>query len=401
MYEKVIRDNVHGDIYFRDPIFTEILDTPEMQRLRRISQLGGAHWAFPGANHNRLAHSIGTYHMVSLFLEVLGNQSKISLADQRVVLLAALLHDVGHGPYSHTFERLGNWSHEWYSEQIIENPQGNIAKILKKYHIEPKIIVNMIRGEHPNKKLNLLVSSQLDGDRLDYLVRDSIGTGVEYASVDNKWIVRNAKVRGNQIVYPQKVVPAIESYLLGRHQMYQQIYHHKVAINFDALFQEWFRRFKELASLNYKFESPLFEDLFSEWLAGDTIPVNKYLLIDDTTMIGLFKIASQSRDWKWKDLSDRLLNRKTLVIVSKKKKQEIEKKQKHINQKYYIIEFEPKNHAIYEDWSKSDKDETIWIENNGLIKPLSKISSFVNFTASKFQPNQTASKLYLLPKEIM
>ncbi|MBY7703816.1 HD domain-containing protein [Vibrio harveyi] len=185
MYEKVIRDNVHGDIYFDHPIYIEIINSSEMQRLRRILQLAGSQFAYPSATHTRFSHCIGVYHVLKQFLK--NNDFKmIDEKDQMLVKLAGLLHDVGHAAFSHTFERITNKSHESYTTEIIKNVDGNINKILKKYDIDPDDIVAIIEGTYKNNIINLLVSSQIDADRFDYLIRDSYNCGVDYATLDVK-----------------------------------------------------------------------------------------------------------------------------------------------------------------------------------------------------------------------
>jgi uncharacterized protein len=402
MYEKVIRDNVHGDIYFHEPIFFEILNTPEMQRLRRILQLGGTSLAYPGATHTRFSHSLGVYHVVSLFLEARAFE-KISPTDQRLVLLAGLMHDVGHGAFSHTFEKISNRIHEQYNVAIIANIHGQIAPILKKYHVNPQDVCAVIQGTYKNKVLNLLVSSQLDADRLDYLMRDSYHCGVDYASLDIRWIVRHVSLIDHKIVFPKKAVPAIESYLLGRYHMYQQVYNHNSSVGFDSLFVIWYQRVFDLYQQNYQFHDPRIKEIFQEIFQKKIIPLEKYLQIDDYTMMDIFKIYSASNDPILRDLSQRLVNRNIFKIVSPRtiSKKEIERKlvKANLDKNYYLVEVVPKRSIIYQDGIYDGKDATIWIENNDKIKPLGELSVF---TQSIKKINQTNNeKIFLFPKELV
>lgn len=402
MYEKVVRDNVHGDIYFHEPIFFEILNTPEMQRLRRILQLGGSGLAYPGATHTRFSHSLGVYHVVSLFLEAQAFKG-ISEKDKRLVLLAGLMHDIGHGAFSHTFEKITKRNHEEYTVDLILNPQGQIAPILKKYHVNPQEVCAIIQGTYKNKVLNLLVSSQLDADRLDYLMRDSYNCGVDYASLDIRWIVRHVSIIENKIVFPKKAIHAIESYLLGRYHMYQQVYNHKSSIGFDNLFSLWYDRALELHQQNYDFHDPRINEFFKEIFINAVIPLDKYLTIDDYTMLDLFKIYSKSEDPIFNDLSNRLVNRRIFQVVKANeinKKEILQKlKKNNLDTKYYFAEVVPKRSIIYQDGKIDGKDETIWIENKGQILPLGQLSVF---TQSIEKINKTNNeKIFLFPKELV
>ncbi|ATZ16110.1 hypothetical protein JN01_0490 [Entomoplasma freundtii] len=402
MYEKVIRDNVHGDIYFHEPIFMEIMNTPEMQRLRRVSQLAGASLAYPGATHTRFAHSIGTYHILNLFFEAQDFQ-KISKAEKRLTYLAGLMHDIGHGPFSHTFEKINPRNHEEYSIDIIKNPKGNISKILKKYKINPDDVAAIIDGKYPNKVLNLLVSSQLDADRLDYLMRDSYGAGVDYALLDAKWIVRHAKIMDDKIVFPLKTLNAIESYLLGRHHMYQQVYNHPSSIAFDSLFTLWFKRFLELANNNYSFKNLAIVDYFDDRIKDQPLSLKKYLQLDDPLMMSFFANGAQESDQIFSDLSKRLLNRGLFKVVKStphlKSKISNQLAQKGYDLRYYFDEYIPKRSTVYQNDFSGKKDETIWFDEGGQIKPLSTLSVFTN--SINLVTTNNNEKNLLFPKELV
>jgi len=161
MRERVIRDSVHGDIYINDDVILELIDTSEFQRLRRIAQLAGAQFAYPGATHTRFSHSLGVYYVIGEFLKNPDLDKHTSPKEKLLVKIAGLLHDLGHGPFSHTFEKITHKSHEQYSIELITNPSGTIAKILKKYHINPKDVASIIEGTYKNEFVSLLVSSQL------------------------------------------------------------------------------------------------------------------------------------------------------------------------------------------------------------------------------------------------
>lgn len=403
MFEKVIRDSIHGDITFNEPIFIEIINTPEFQRLRRILQLGATGDAYPSATHTRFSHSIGVYHIVGLFVESKAFIDHISTKDKLLVKLAGLMHDLGHGAFSHTFENITTQSHEQYTKNIISNPKGNIAPILKKYKISPNDICKIIEGTYKNKLINLFVSSQLDADRLDYLVRDSYHCGVDYAALDINWIVRNIRIMDNKIVFENKAINAIESYLLGRYHMYQQVYNHKISTAFDAMFVAWYQRLKKLAEEGHEFFDGRIKDLFAEIIAEEIIPTNKYLMFDDYTMYDIFKTCMKDLDPTFADLSNRLVNRIYFVTRSENEinRHEIMDKlvELGLDPEYYFLEIRPKKMTIYIDGMIDEKDETIWINDKKGIRPLSKLSLFAE--SMKTINKKNMNKIYLFPKELV
>ncbi|WP_026389283.1 HD domain-containing protein [[Acholeplasma] multilocale] len=402
MLDKVIRDSVHGDIYINDEVVYEIINTPEMQRLRRILQLGGAQFAYPSASHTRSSHSLGVYHIVGMFLEGPGF-SEVSKEDGLLVRLAGLMHDFGHGAFSHTFEKITTRSHELYTADIITNPEGNIAPILIKHGINPSDVVSVIDGTYPNKAINLLVSSQLDADRLDYLMRDSYNCGVNYANIDVKWLSRHAFVIDEKITFPKKTIYAIESYLLGRYHMYQQVYGHKLSVAFDEMFKVWYKRLSELNQKGYQFRNPVIQEMFSEIFAGETIPTSKYLKFDDYMMFEIFKSLSEEEDKIIADLSSRIVNRNLFAYREfdevKVNTLKAELREQGFDTNYYLIKTTPKKPMIYKDGIIDGKDETIYIQKSGKIKPLSKVS-LLSQVANETN-GENLEKKYLFPKEIV
>ncbi|CBW53847.1 Conserved hypothetical protein with HD domain [Mycoplasma mycoides subsp. capri LC str. 95010] len=404
MYLKVIRDNVHGDIYFDDVIYIQLINTYEMQRLRRILQLAGTQLAYPSATHTRFSHSIGTYYILKEFFK---NKAflKISSYEQKLVKIAGLLHDIGHGAFSHTFEKITHKNHEQYTSEIILNKKGNIYPILKKHHINPQDIVDIINGTYKNKIINLLVSSQIDADRFDYLKRDSISCGVDYATLDFKWMIRNAFIIGDKIVFPKKTIYAIESYLLGRYHMYQQVYNHKTSTIFDAMFISWFKRVTDLFNNNYKFKDNRIIELFINVFNNKDIDLDSYLKIDDYLMFDIFKNCSSEKDVILSDLSKRLTDRKLFTIRDEKlinKTTLINKLNKlGLDPTYYLLETNIRPLSMYNPVIKNNKDENIYLydSNNQQVHELSYYSKLVKF----FQKSNSQKNLrkIIFPKEIV
>ncbi|ATQ35823.1 HD superfamily phosphohydrolase [Mesoplasma entomophilum] len=401
--EKVFRDSVHGDIFIHDEIFMEIINTPEMQRLRRILQLGGAQFAYAGASHTRFTHCIGVYHIISQFLQS-PDFIKISEKDKKNVLLAGLMHDIGHGPFSHTFEKISKRSHEEYSADIIRNPKGNISKILKKHKVDPEDIVAILEGKHSNKILNSLVSSQLDADRIDYLMRDSYHCGVNYASLDTEFLIRSVRIVDDKIVFPKKTIHAIESYLLGRYHMYKQVYEHKISTGFDVTLISWFERIVDLNKKGYDFKDQRINNYFSYIFNGQNIPIDLYLILDDFTMFDIMKSCQKENDHILSDLSDRLINRNFLKLkeADEFKIREIKTllKEQGKETKYYFIEPKFKKPSIYRDGEIDGKDQTIHIvDKNNTVKSLTKFSLLANTV--KYIEDEKTIKKYFFPKEVM
>ncbi|PPE04772.1 HD superfamily phosphohydrolase [Entomoplasma ellychniae] len=401
--QKVFRDSVHGDIFFEKDMFVEILNTPEMQRLRRIFQLGGSQFAFSSATHTRFMHCIGVYEVVNQFIN-LSQFNSIDEKEKDLIKLAGLMHDIGHGPFSHTFEKVSNKSHEEYSAEIISNKKGNIRPILEKYQINPDEVISILKGKHPKKQLNLLISSQLDADRIDYLKRDSYNCGVNYASLDTSFLIRNAKLIDDKIVYPIKTVYAIESYLLGRYHMYKQVYEHKASIAFDTHFRTLFLRLKDLYDLNFKFKEKRISKYFYSMFDRGEIPVDLYLELDDMTTIDIIKNLVKENDEILSDLANRILNRQffNFKVADEFKAKEIKNKlkAKGLDLKYYFIEFKPKKTLIYKDGVIDGKDQSIYIQDwNGKIKSFNEFSLLAN-TIKEIEHEKIAKK-YLFPKEMV
>ena len=237
---KIIRDSIHGDIKV-EGVFLDLLATPELQRLYNVKQLGLAHLVFPGAHHTRLEHSLGTYNMALRSAELLG----LDRNETEIVTCAALLHDIGHGPFSHTLEALLRDSldvdHVELTEKLIFGEYKifderekkfisfqNVHEILKKNSIDEKKIANIIKGEKKDKPfLSQLLDSAIDVDQLDYLIRDAYYTGVAYGMIDIERFLQTLVIHGDNLMVRRKGVGVVENILMARALMYSSIYFHK------------------------------------------------------------------------------------------------------------------------------------------------------------------------------
>ncbi|MCD6324468.1 MAG: HD domain-containing protein [Desulfurococcales archaeon] len=245
---KYVFDEVHGYIPL-DELERRLVDTPTFQRLRRIKQLAQAWLVYPGAVHTRFSHSLGVMHLMGKIAGKLADAGLIRKDDLRLLKIAALLHDVGHTPYSHAIEsyfkvRYG-LKHEVIGSWIItEDPY--IKDVLREYGIEPFEVSAIIRGRHREASYNMLMSSDMDVDRLDYLLRDALHTGVKYGVIDIERIVQTITLDPEgYIAFPQKAVQAVEAFYIARLHMYRSVYYHKTIAGYQLLIQEIYRQMAE------------------------------------------------------------------------------------------------------------------------------------------------------------
>lgn len=222
---KLIRDSVHGNLYLND-FEIKLLDTPQMQRLRRIKQLGFTYLVYPGANHSRFEHSIGTLHIASQIADNIGLDDH----EKQLVRSAALLHDVGHGPFSHVSERVLDSPHEYLTSRVIR--ESSLFDILSE-NSDPNEVIDLING---NGLLGQIISGELDADRMDYLIRDSHYTGVAYGMIDTGRLIHSIRLENNLIV-ESKGLQAAESALIARYLMYPSVYQHHTTRIINSMFR--------------------------------------------------------------------------------------------------------------------------------------------------------------------
>ena len=333
--EKVFRDPVYGYVHVYDKLIWDLIQTKEVQRLRRIKQLGGTYMVFHTAEHSRFSHSLGVYEMARKIIRALMHRGTILSEDERLLVLsAALLHDLGHGPFSHSFESVFSVRHELFTERIImENTEVN--RVLEAYQkgFATKVR-DVINKTYPNPLIISIISSQLDADRLDYLLRDAYFTGAPYGEIDVERILRTMRVVNNKIVYKVSGMHAIEDYLMSRYQMYWQVYLHSTGRSFDLVIQNMLRRVRELIFSGYEFKRPLeaLKDLFLE----EEPSVETYLKFDDSTISYYASLFTDEEDEILRDLADRFINRRLLKEVHYTPNDETNEKLKQV--KEYMIE---------------------------------------------------------------
>lgn len=323
--EKVLRDPVLNEIHVYDQVILDLIATPEFQRLRRVKQLGVTSEVFHGAEHSRFSHSLGVYEIarrierhLAQFYPTQTNTDGLWNPKERLVLLcAALLHDLGHGAYSHTFEHIFNTDHEAYTQEIILSPTTQINAVLKQVASDfPEKVAQVIAKTYPNPQVVQLISSQIDADRMDYLLRDAYFTGATYGEFDLARIIQTIHPYAGGIAFADKGMNAIEDYVVSRYQMYVQVYFHPVSRAMEVLLQHLLERAKSVfenhaeRGLSNAFMPKALMPLFE----GD-ITLDEYLMIDDSVMLAAISEWRNSDDSVLADLSRRFLNREPLKSI--------------------------------------------------------------------------------------
>ena len=316
---KVLKDPVHSYIHIHYEVIWNCLDSKEFQRLRRIRQLGGDFQVYPTAEHSRFSHSLGVYEIVRrMVTEVKTLCAELTEYEKVCVMLAGLLHDVGHGPFSHAFENITNHSHEEYTAKIIlgDTELNSILRAVSKKM--PEDIVSIIQHTHENDILNQIVSGQLDADRMDYLLRDSYFTATSYGQFDLERILRTMRVRKTSegrkvIVVKHTGIHSVEDYIMARYQMYWQVYYHPVARSYEAVFIQLFNRLKDI----FKDNKDYFEDMkvLIPFLEKAEVSEEEYFRLDENSLLYCCALIQDKDDVIAADLAKRLQNRKLFEYV--------------------------------------------------------------------------------------
>ena len=311
---KIINDPVHGFIKIPYEIIFDIMEHRCFQRLRRISQTGLLSLIFPGATHTRFHHAIGAMHLMFNALEILKQKGvKISTEEEKGAMLAVLLHDVGHGPFSHALENIlmDNWHHEKLSLLLME-------QLNEEFSGELTIAIQMFQGKYHRKFFNQLISSQLDVDRLDYLKRDSFYTGVSEGNINTQRILSTLNVLDDELVLDEKGIYSIEHYLVARMFMYWQVYYHKAAVLAENLLIKIMNRAKTLVSQNVKIEASenlkyfLYRESSTEATDED---IARFMELDDTDVLQAIKSWKNHDDFVLSYLCKTVINRKFPKII--------------------------------------------------------------------------------------
>ena len=317
MPERIYRDSVHNIVRVDTAdqvgsLIARLIDASEFQRLRRIRQLGLAHFAYQAAEHSRFTHSLGTYHLATRILDRLSSKYSISDDDRTAVRVAALVHDVGHGPFSHVVESILGFHHEDFSVEAVESSETELGQTIRKFSSTlAAAVADIIRGRFRPVALGQLVSSELDADRMDYLLRDSLMTGVKYGIFDLEWVIRSLEIdEANDRLYVSAPgIYAVEDYLQARYYMYRQVYFHRTLRSAEAVLHSLLRRALEIFK---KGEQVWFAagTAFEKILRGEKLSLTEHLSLDDSDVLFHIKRWCDADDPILSDLSRRFLNRR-------------------------------------------------------------------------------------------
>ncbi len=386
---KILNDPVYGFITLNKGILLNIVDHPYFQRLGRIKQLGLTYLVYPGAHHTRFHHAIGAAHLMEQAVQTLKeNGITISNDEKMAVILAILLHDIGHGPFSHALENsfVRGINHEEISKFFMHSLNHNFGGDLT-------LAIEIFNDQYPKRFLHDLVSSQLDMDRLDYLKRDSFFTGVSEGVVSNQRIIKMFSVVNDEIVIKEKGIYSIEKFIVARRLMYWQVYLHKTVLSAEFLLAKILERARELLNSGSNlFTVPNLKYFLTKSITKDNVSqvefLNHFSKIDDYDILTCIKVWTEDNDKVISKLSEMLINRSLLKVKISAKKfsdEEIDKIFKK-NQKslgfsnnemqYFVFQKEMENNAY-----DPRKDEIKILFNDGSLKDITKASDNLNISA--------------------
>lgn len=294
-----------------------LVDTAEFQRLRRIKQLGLGLFTYQGAEHSRFTHSLGAMHLMTRILDRLSTRVAIAPADRTAARAAALLHDIGHGPFSHAMERVLGMHHEQMTIVAVTSDATDLNAALKAFSAGlPGRVAAIIDGSFKPAALAQLVSSQLDVDRMDYLLRDSLMTGAKYGLYDLEWIINALQIdqQADRIYVTARGLHAVEEYLQARYYMFRQVYFHRTLRSAEAVLQSTLRRALDLMQTSHEVwcaEGSAFEKM----LRRQPLTISEHLSMDDSDVIFHAKQWQHAADEVLSDLSRRFVNRRLFKAV--------------------------------------------------------------------------------------
>ena len=308
---KIINDPVFGFIKIRKGLIYDVVQHPLFQRLNRINQLGLASSVYPGARHTRFQHSLGALYLMTEAVKSLKEKGVyIFDSEEEAVKIAILLHDIGHGPFSHVLEHtlMHGISHEDISLLMME-------QINREMHGQLNLAISIFKDEYPNKIFHQLISSQLDMDRLDYIRRDSFFTGVTEGNIGSARIIKMLNVKDDRLVVDSKGIYSIENFLTTRRLMYWQVYLHKTAVGYEKILINTLLRAKELAKSGKEiFATPalayfLRNDVDDAWFAPHDEALEMYSDLDASDIWSAMKVWKKSDDKILSTLATDMLDR--------------------------------------------------------------------------------------------
>ncbi|HEX7175309.1 MAG TPA: HD domain-containing protein [Pyrinomonadaceae bacterium] len=322
MSERIYRDPVHNIIRLRTTtdegrLMVQLVDCYEVQRLRRVKQLGLALYTYQGAEHSRFSHSLGALHLMTRVLDRLGETCAIDEKDRAAARAAALLHDIGHGPFSHVMEKVLGFHHEDLTVAAALSTETEVGQLLRDFSPDlPRRVADIIEGKFQPAYLAQLVSSQLDVDRMDYLLRDSLMTGAKYGIYDLEWIVNALAVdeEADRIYVTARGIHAVEEYLQARYYMFRQVYFHRTLRSAEAVMRSALRRALELTEQGREvYCAP--GTPFEKVLHRLPLALSDYMALDDSDVLFHIKQWQASGDPVLSDLCRRFTGRRLFKAI--------------------------------------------------------------------------------------
>ena len=397
---KIINDPIYGFITIEKGIILDLIEHPFFQRLRRISQLGLSYLVYPGAYHTRFHHALGCMFLMKKAIQQLRNKGhEITKKESEALKIAILLHDIGHGPFSHALEHsiVNNISHENLSNIFMN-------KLNEEFNGKLDLAIQIFNNKHSKKFLHQLVSSQIDMDRLDYLKRDSFFTGVTEGNISTERIINMLNVVNDELVIEEKGIYSIEKFLIARRLMYWQVYLHKTVLSAEHTLIKILKRAKKLtqSGINLNSSKPLKIFLENEYKLND-LSNNKNLLdtfseLDDHDVYSCIKEWKNNSDFVLSTLCKRIINREPLkIIIQNSPFTEVDLQQiKNKTKKHFKINNDEIEYLIFTDMVSNNtyhhsESQINILMKNGKIKDITEASDQFNIEAL----NKTVNKYFL------
>lgn len=396
---KVMRDPIHEYIHVDYQIIWDLINAREFQRLRRIHQMGTSYQVYHTAEHSRFSHSLGVYEIIRRMVnEVKGMDEFLSEEEKIQIMCAGLLHDLGHGPFSHFFESVLSPNHEKLTAMIILG-DSDVHRILVKYSKDlPEQIKSILNHSHSNKVLSRIISSQLDADRMDYLLRDAYFTGTSYGTFDLGRILRTLRIVEDRLVIKESGVHSVEDYIMARYHMYWQVYYHPTSRSIEAILYAFFKRMCDLIvkDSSYLDLYPMFQFL----KPNHEITLEEHYRLDETGCFYGFQCATDDQDRILSDLAVRVLERKLFDYADFSSSEDyVSMKQRLIDLNYdpsYYLYMDKTEKRPYSPYNE-DSNLIYILMPDETIRELSQVSAIVN--AVVYGQAKTEMKLFY-PKEV-
>lgn len=414
--EKVFRDPIHDYVYIQDQVILDLINTKEFQRLRRIHQLGTTSFVFHGAEHTRFSHSLGCYEVARRIVESFARNYPSKTPsdglwnnDERLVTLcAALLHDIGHGAYSHTFEHIFNTDHEKFTTRIITDPQTEVNQVLRRISPDfPTKVASVISHDYPNPQVVQLISSQIDADRMDYLLRDSYYTGTNYGNFDLTRILRVMRPYEHGIAFQMSGIHAVEDFIVSRFQMYVQVYFHSVSRSMEVILGHLLKLANQLyQSERANHRQRNFQPHYLMPFFDENFTLDDYLKLDDGVLNTYFLQWVDDEDPILSDLAHRFLDRvplKSARITDQTRSLLPELKQlvaeAGFDSEYYTAENDSYDlpYDAYDPTSKKPRTQIELMQSDGSLVELSTVSDLVRAISGKVSRDER----FFFPKEML